>query len=42
MDGAVGKIAYEVEVANDRPGLWTGWQVKLAATEMVGEEEEEG
>lgn len=42
MDGAVGEMAYEVEVANDGPGFWAGRQVKLAAAEVAGEEEEDG
>lgn len=40
VDGTVGEVAYEVEVANDGPGFWAGRQIELPAAEVAGEKEE--
>lgn len=40
MDGAVGECADEVQVSDDRPGLWAWWEVEFAATPEVGREED--
>lgn len=33
--------AHEVEIADDRPWAWAGWQIKVTTTTAAANEEEE-